>query len=86
MEVENQVIVCRIFQDTAAVINKTEAKIKEAKSTKERQYYAQDILLEAGNLLPCSSYNARNPDCMNCFSTLHKFIQEYKYLAEERKM
>lgn len=85
MQFENQGIKCNIFWDTQAVIEKTEAKIKEAKSTKERQYYAQDILLEVETLLACSDYNAGNPDCISCHSILQRYAQEYKYLARNRR-
>lgn len=82
MEFENQDIKCSIFWDAEAVIKKTDAKIKEARSTKERQYYAQDILLEAKSLLSCSNYNDGNPDCVSCHSISRRYIQEHEYLAK----
>lgn len=68
MEFENQGIKCSKFWETELVIKKTEAKISETSSIKERRYYAQDILLEAEGLLSCLNYNSGNPDCLNCHS------------------
>lgn len=78
----NKGIKCNIFWDTKAVIEKTEAMVKKAKSSKERQYYAQDILLEAETLLSCSDYNTGNPDCVSCHSISRRYIQECKHLAK----
>ena len=86
MESEYQNVKCDIFRDAEAIIKKTDAKIKETRDNKERQYYAQDILLEAETLLSCSNYNAQNPDCTNCHSILLKFIQEYEHLANDKKI
>lgn len=82
MEIEKQYIKCGKFQDTEVVIKKAEDKIKEIKSIKERQYYAQDILLEAKALISCSNYNSNAGDCLNCRLILLRYIQEYKYLAD----
>lgn len=82
MEFENKTIKCSTFQDAETLIKKTEEKIKETRSIKERQYYAQDILLEAESLLSCSNYNDKNPNCLNCHLILLKYIQEYKHLAD----
>lgn len=84
MEFDNQGIKCITFQDTEAIIKKAEAKIEEAGSVKERQYYAQDILLEVESLLSCSSYNSKNQDCLNCHLVLLNYIREYKHLAEDK--
>ena len=83
MEFENQGIKCNIFWNAQAVIKKAEAKMKEVKAIKERQYYAQDILLELESLLLCSNYNAGNLDCVSCHSILRRYIKEYKYLVKE---
>ena len=63
MEIEKQYIKCGKFQDTEVVIKRAEDKIKETRSIKERQYYAQDILLEAKALISCSNYNSNTEDC-----------------------
>jgi len=60
----NHNIECNIFWDVERVIKKAEIKIKELRSTAERQYYAQDILLEAETLFLCPNYNARSSDCI----------------------
>jgi len=83
MEFENQSIKCSIFLETEAVIRKTVAKIEQTENVKERQYYAQDILLETESLLSCSNYKNRNPDCVRCHSTSQRYIQEYKHLAKD---
>ncbi len=83
MEFEPPVIKCVIFLDTEAVIKNTDVKISQAKSIKERQYYAGDILLEARILLSCSNYKTNDPDCEKCHSILQRYIQEYKYLAKD---
>ncbi len=82
MEFEEQYIKCSKFQDTEAVIKKAEDKIKETKSIKERQYYAQDILLEAKALISCSNYDSNTGDCLNCHLILLRYIQQYKHLAD----
>lgn len=84
MESENQGIKCKTFCDAQVVIKKAEDKLKVAKSNKERQYYAQDILVEVETLLLCTSFNAGNPDCISCHSILRRYIKEYKYLAREK--
>lgn len=86
MEFQNQDIKCNIFWNAQAVIKKAEAKMKEVKAIKERQYYVQDILVEIGSLLLCANYNAGDTDCISCHSILRRYIKEYKYLAKvERK-
>ena len=82
MEFEKQYIKCNKFQDTEVVIKRAEDKIKETRSIKERQYYAQDILLEAKALISCSNYNSNTEDCLNCHLILLRYIQEYKHLAD----
>ncbi len=82
MELEKQYIKCRKFQDTEAVIKRAEDQIKKTKSIKERQYYAQDILLESKDLISCSNYYSNSEDCLNCHLILLRYIQEYKYLAD----
>jgi len=83
MELENQDIKCSKFQDTKAIIGKAAAKIREAKNTKERQYYAQDILLEAEGSLACLNYDANNIECINCHAILKRYLHEYEHLAKE---
>jgi len=82
MEFENQNIKCDTFRDAETLIKKTEEKIKETKNIKEKQYYAQDILLEVESLISCSNYNGKNQDCLNCHLVLLNYIREYKHLAE----
>ena len=83
MELEKQYIKCSKFQDTETVSKKAEDKIKETIGVKERQYYAQDILLEAKALISCPNYNSKKQDCLNCHLFLLKYIQEYKNLAKD---
>jgi hypothetical protein len=85
MEFENQYIKCSNFKESEAIIKKAEAKVRETKNVKERQYYAQDILLEVEALLSCSNYNSGSSDCINCHSISYRYIQEYEYLAEDIK-
>jgi hypothetical protein len=84
MEFENQGIKCSIFLDTEAVIRKTMDKVNDAQNIKEKQYYAQDILLEAETLLSCPSYKTENPDCLNCNSILRGYIKKYKHLDRDK--
>jgi len=44
MRPENRTIKCSVFWDVETTIRKSKAKIEEAKSIKEKKYYAQDIL------------------------------------------
>lgn len=83
MESENQCIKCSAFQNTEGIIKKAETKIRDSGIIKEKQYYAQDILLEAEVLLSCSNYNNNDPDCSNCRFALFEYIQEYKHSAED---
>lgn len=84
-ELETQDIKCTTFLDTEKIIKRTDTKIKETRNTKERRYYAGDILLEAKALLSCSNYNAENPECLNCRSILREYIQEYEYLVKNKR-
>jgi len=79
-ELENIVINCSKFSDTEAIIKKTEAKIRQISNSKEKQYYAQDILLEAKALLSCLNYDSKNLVCQKCHSVSHGHIQEQEYL------
>jgi len=86
MEFENHCIECNTFWDVEAVIKKAEAKMKEPRSAAEKQYYSQDILLEAETLLACPNYNAKNFDCIACRIFAHRYTHKYKYLVKvERK-
>ena len=81
MESETYDIKCDIFRDAAAIIKKARAKIKVSKNSREKQYYAQDILLEAETLLSCSNFSIKNPNCKTCRFVSHRNIEEYKKLA-----
>lgn len=83
MESDNQGIKCSKFLDTETVIKKTETKIIETIVYKERQYLAQDILLEARTLLSCTNYNVKNPDCLHCHAISRGHIQRYECLARD---
>jgi len=83
--VETQEVKCSTFLDTEKVIKKTDAKIRETRITKEKRYYAGDILVEAKTLLSCSNYNTENPECLNCHSISHKLIQEYVPLTKDNR-
>jgi len=85
MDLENHDVRCSIFLDVESVIKKTASKIKEPKYIKERQYYTQDILLEAKSLLSCSNYDAENPSCLNCHFISHRIIQEYEHFAKDKR-
>ena len=86
MELKNHNIKCNTFWDVERVIKKAETKIKEPRSAVEKQYYAQDILLESETLSSCPDYDAKNSDCVACRSFAHRYNQEYKYLTKiERK-
>ncbi len=85
MESENQGIKCKTFWDTEAVIRKVEPKIEEARSNKERRYYAQDILVEMESLLSCPNYNTGDPDCISCRSISRRYFEQYEYLAKDKR-
>jgi len=83
MDVDGQEIKCDTFREARAVIKRTAARIKGARNAKERQYYAQDLVLEARILSPCPKFVVDNPDCMECYAFSQKCIQEYEYLAKK---
>lgn len=58
-------IKCPIFLESDAVIKNVISKFLKA-SSKEKRYYAQDILTEIHWLLSCAKYNNHNADCINC--------------------
>ena len=74
-------ITCPIFCETDGIIKNIILKVEKANS-KEKQDYAQDILVEANTLLLCSNYNFKNPDCSNCHSISRKYLQEYGHLPK----
>ncbi len=74
-------IECPIFCETDGIIKNIILKVEKANS-KEKQDYAQDILVEANTLLLCSNYNSKNPDCSNCHAISRKYLQEYGHLVE----
>ena len=74
-------ITCPIFCETDGIIKNIILKVEKANS-KEKQDFAQDILLEANTLLLCSNYNSKNPDCLNCHSISCKYLQEYGHLPK----
>lgn len=78
----NRTIKCRVFWDAETTIRKAKNRVEGAKSAKEKKYYAQDILLEAGKLLSCLNYSFKNLDCLNCRTIAHKHIKEYESLAK----
>ncbi|MDP2922299.1 MAG: hypothetical protein Q8O30_01065 [Candidatus Omnitrophota bacterium] len=74
-------IKCPIFCESDEVIKNIILKVGKVKP-KEKQEYAQDILLETRSLLKCSNYNVVNTDCLNCHSIARKYVKEYGYLAK----
>ncbi|MBU4078204.1 hypothetical protein KKE85_01140 [Patescibacteria group bacterium] len=74
-------IECPIFRESDEVIKNIILKLEKANS-KEKQDFAQDILLEANTLLLCSNYNSKNPDCLNCHSISRRYLQEYGHLPK----
>jgi len=85
MESKNQDIRCNTFWDTETVVKKAERGVKGSKSSREREYYAQDILLEAEALVSCADYKAGNPDCVRCRAISCKYTDEYKHLSTNKK-
>jgi hypothetical protein len=69
-------IECSIFRESDGIIKNIILKLEKVNS-KEKQDYAQDILVEANTLLLCSNYNSKNPDCLNCHSISRRYPQEY---------
>ena len=76
-------IECSIFRESDEIIKNIILKLEKVNS-KEKQDYAQDLLLEANTLLLCSNYNSKNPDCLNCHSISRKYLQEYGYLSKTK--
>ena len=74
-------IKCPIFCESDEIIKNIILKIEKATS-KEKQDYAQDILVEANTLLLCSNYNSKSPDCLNCHSISRGYLQEYGGLSK----
>ena len=74
-------IACPIFCESDGIIKNIILKLEQVNS-KEKQDYAQDILVEANTLLLCSNYNSKNPDCPNCHTISRKYLQEYDHLAK----
>ena len=69
-------ITCPIFCESGGIIKNIILKLEQVNS-KEKQDYAQDILVEANTLLLCSDYNSKNPDCPNCHTISRKYLQEF---------
>jgi hypothetical protein len=65
------------------VIKNIILKFKNANS-KEKQDFAQDILVEANTLLLCASYNSKNQDCLDCHSISRKHLQEYGQFSKAK--
>ena len=80
MRFEDRNINCNIFRDAEAVIKRADSKMKEV-NTKEKQYYAQDILGEVETLLSCSYYNSQSTDCLSCYAISCRYIQKYAQSA-----
>jgi len=74
-------IKCPIFCESDGIIKNIILKLEKV-NLREKQDYAQDILVEANTLLLCSDYNSKNPDCSNCHSISRKYLQEYGHLAK----
>ena len=74
-------IECLVFRESDKVIKNIILKLEKA-SSQEKKDFTQDILLEANTLLLCSSYNSKNPDCLNCHSLSRKYLQEYGHLSK----
>jgi len=72
-------IACPIFCESDGIIKNIILKLEKA-ILREKQDYAQDILVEANTLLLCSNYNSKNPDCPNCHAISRKYLQEYGHL------
>ena len=81
MRLEDCNINCNIFWDAGVVIKRADSRMKEVRSTKEKQYYAQDILGEVETLLSCSYYNPQSTDCLSCYAISCRYIQKYAQYA-----
>lgn len=69
-------IKCSVFYESNEIIKSIILKFEKA-NFKERQDYAQDVLLEANSLLLCLNYNSQDSDCLNCHSVSRGYLQEY---------
>ncbi|MFH1691801.1 MAG: hypothetical protein ABIC68_04445 [Candidatus Omnitrophota bacterium] len=67
---------CLIFCESDKITKNIILKLDKVNS-RERQDYAQDILVEANTLLLCSDYNSKNPECLDCHFISRKYLQEY---------
>ncbi len=74
-------IKCPIFCESDEIIKNIILKLEKV-NAREKQDYAQDILVEANTSLLCSNYDSKNPDCSNCHTISRKYLQEYGHLAE----
>ena len=82
MEESNQNnIKCPVFRESDGIIKNIILKLEKV-NFREKQDYAQDILVEAKTLLLCSNYNSKNSDCSNCHTISRKYLQEYGQLAK----
>ena len=75
---------CPIFCESDEIIKNIILKLEKANS-KEKQDFAQDILIEANTLLLCSNYNSKNPDCSSCHSISRNYLQEYGNLPKSNR-
>lgn len=71
---------CPIFCESDEAIKNIILKAGKV-NPKEKQEYAQDILVESRSLLQCSHCGAVNTDCLNCHSIARKYVKEYGYLT-----
>jgi hypothetical protein len=74
-------IECPVFRESDEIIKNIILKLEKV-APKEKQDYAQDILVEANTLLLCSNHNSKDLDCLNCHSISHKYLQEYGHLPK----
>lgn len=77
-------IKCPVFRESDEIIKNIILKLEKV-NPREKQDYAQDILVEANTLLLCSDYNSKNPDCSNCHSISRKYLQEYGHLSKSNE-
>ena len=74
MEESNQNnIKCPVFRESDGIIKNIILKLEKV-NFREKQDYAQDILVEANILLLCSNYNANNPYCSDCHTISRKYL------------
>ncbi|MEW6087315.1 MAG: hypothetical protein AB1498_03355 [bacterium] len=74
---------CRIFSGTDSILKKLVEAYNGAKGVKEKQYCAEDILVEVETLLLCPNYNNENSDCLKCHSMSRNYIQKYECLVSK---